>query len=150
RRTGEAQPDRVADRANRHAGAPGGGEEARQLRPVHAAEYAHVPPAPRPGARDQIDAPVPVEIPRRHGDATPERRVVRPEAGQHAQVGAAQDLDMGPAPRSRPGDEMPQAVAVDVTGGNTDPALESRVVRHEARQLAQVRPAEDPDVRAAT
>src|SRR5581483_7808975 len=80
--------------------------------------------------------------------AAREARGVGVEALEQAAVPAAEDLDVRPAPRTGPGDDVVHTVAVDVAGGHADAAGEDRVVGVEAEPQRPVG-VDDQDLRPA-
>jgi hypothetical protein len=83
---------------------------------VGARERLHVRPAAEAGPGDHIRFAVVVHVAGRHLDAAGEGGVVGEEAQQGGTVAAADDLDVRAAGRPGAGDEVGEAVAVDVAG----------------------------------
>src|SRR5262245_45668118 len=120
------RPVLVADRGHRDAvPAPGGvGHEAVQdLAGVAAVEDADVRAAVGAGAGDQVDLAVAVGVAGGNEDRPLEAGVVGEEVLQHrARVGAAEDFHRHSTAAVAGGDEVGDAVAVEVGGGQVDAA----------------------------
>src|SRR5207249_2820702 len=97
-------------------------EERLDLLAGHAIEDLDVRPAAgaRPG--DDVGQAVAGDVAGRHGDAAAEAGPVGKVAFQQRAVLAAKDLDVRPAAGARPGDDVSEAVAIDVADGHVDAA----------------------------
>ena len=94
------------------------------------------------GAGDDVGAAVAVDVAGGDADAAGEAGGVGEEARRSARcrLGAAEDLDMRPAAGAGAGDDVGEAVAVDVAGGDEDAAGERGAVGEEAREVATTLP----------
>src|SRR5262249_9638446 len=124
-------------------------QETLHLGQVAAVEDRDVALPVRAGPGDDVGPAVAVEVAGRHEHAAAEVRPVGVEAGQFHPGDDAEDLDVRVGPRPRPGDDVGDAVAVEVAGRHPHPAGEPRVVGHEADERGQVPAAEGLDVRPA-
>src|SRR5262249_46879328 len=101
---------------------------------VAGAEDADVGAATAAGAGEDIGTAVAEIVAGRHPDAPGEGRVVGEEVGQNGGVGAATDGDVRPAARPGAGNDVVDAVAVDVARCHADAAGEGRIIGEEVVQ----------------
>src|SRR5205807_2416249 len=111
------------------------GEEALEERAIGAAEDFDVRPAASPGPGDDVRLAVAIDVASGDVDPAGEARVVGEEAHEERTVGAAEDLDVRASPGPGAGDDVGDAVAVDVADGHPHAAGEGRIVGHEAELL---------------
>ena len=102
------------------------------------------------GTDDDVGLAVAVHVAGRQEQATGEGRREGIEGGQQAEALAVEDGDLGAAAGSGGGDDVGEAVAVDVAGGDADAAGEGGRGGVEAGDLAAVLAAGDRDLRSAT
>jgi len=117
------------------------GPEARclDLRVAHDPEHADVRAAGGSRARDELVDAVPVEIAAGDTDAAGERRFVAPEA-RRPDERSARELEhphVRAAGRTGAGDDLVDAIAVEVAGADVDAAGERRFVGVEAREYRE-------------
>src|SRR5262249_17030963 len=105
------------------AGEVGGeGEQAGDPVAVCSAGDLYVRPAAGRGGGDVVSLAVAVHVAGRHLDAAAEGGVVGVEALENGAVLAAERLDVRPAAGAGAGDQVGEAVAVDVADGDEDAA----------------------------
>src|SRR5204862_6308688 len=124
------------------------GEKAGQIH-GRSVENLHVRPAALLRARDNPDGSTAAEGARGHVDPTGEARVVGEETRQQRKVLAAEDLDVRAAAGAGPGDDVGEAVAVDVAHGHVDAAAEAGVVGEEGADEGAGLAVDDLEVRPA-
>src|SRR5205823_3238975 len=112
---GPAVAGQVA-RGDEHAAGegPAVGEEALDAAAGGAAEHLDVRATARAGAGNDVGLAVAVHVAGGHGHAAAKQRVVGEERMDHGSRQAVEDLDVGAARGARAGDEVGEAVAVDV------------------------------------
>src|SRR5262249_42757717 len=99
---------------------------------------------------NELRFPVSIQVSCVNSNAVVEVCAKREEALEQGPVLAAEDFHVGSAAGACPGDDVGEAVAVDVAGGHVDAALEVRIVREETgEQVVDVGRVEDLDVRTA-
>src|SRR5207253_6051203 len=98
---------------------PAVSEEALDEAAGRAAEDLDVRAAAGAGPGDDVGLAVAVHVARGHGHAAAEERVVGEKRIDHRPRQAVEDLDVRPAGRARAGDQVGEAVAVDVARGDT-------------------------------
>ena len=127
------------------------GEEAAERVEVRAAPHPHVRAAAvdRSRPRHDVGEPVPVDVARGDVDPAHEGRVVGEEAADLRERRAVPHPHVRSAPEPRAGDDVGEAVAVDVARGHVHAAGECRVVGEEAADWREGHAVPDPDVRSA-
>src|SRR5262245_3009575 len=96
--------------------------EARHFREGREIQHADVRTAARASARDDVRAPVAVQIAGCDGYAAGKARVVCVEAGQYRQIYAVEHPNVRTAASARARDDVGASVAIHVAGGDEDPA----------------------------
>src|SRR5207247_657882 len=125
------------------------GEEVKEWRVVRAAEDDDVRSAPRVGADDDVGEAVAIDVAGGDERAPGEVGIIGEELADQLARPAVVDVDVGSAARARRGDDVRDAVAVNVADGHADAAREVRIVGKEVETDGAGRGVKDDDVGSA-